>query len=129
MFESRKTASAFHFKDHIPKELISGVVYKFQSGLYNETYYCECVRHLSVKIGEDIGISSLAKKKVKPTVSVISDHLILCNHPPSFESFCVLTKENRIFALELNERLLMKTNKPFLNGNIRSPPIYLLHRV
>ena len=34
----------FHFKDQIPKDLTSGVVYKFQCGLYNESYYGECMR-------------------------------------------------------------------------------------
>ena len=29
----------FHFKDQIPKDLTSGVVYKFQCGLCNESYY------------------------------------------------------------------------------------------
>ena len=34
-----KLAKAFHFKDRIPKELTSGVVYKFQCGLCNKSYY------------------------------------------------------------------------------------------
>ena len=33
-----------HFKDQIPKDLTSGVIYKFQCGLCNESYYGECVR-------------------------------------------------------------------------------------
>ena len=33
-----KSGNAFHFKDHIPKDLTSGVVYKLQCGLYNEPY-------------------------------------------------------------------------------------------
>ena len=67
LFKSQnKLAKAFRFKDRIPKELTSGVVYKFQCGLCNESYYGECVRHLNVRIGEHIGISPLAKKKSKP---------------------------------------------------------------
>ena len=90
-----KLAKAFLFKDRIPKELTSGVVYKFQCGLCNESYYGECVRHLNVRIGEHIGISPLTKKKVKPKGSAVSDHLLLCNHSPSFENFSVLTKEKK----------------------------------
>ena len=52
----------FHFKDRIPKDLTSGVVYKFHLELCNEFYYSECVRHLNVRIGEHIGISPLTKK-------------------------------------------------------------------
>ena len=86
LFKSQnKLAKAFHFKDRIPKELTSGVVYKFQCGLCNESYYGRCVRYLNARIGEHIGISPLTKKKVKPKGSAVSDHLLLCNHSPSFE--------------------------------------------
>ena len=70
VFKSQnKLAKAFRFKDRIPKEL-------------------------NVRIGEHIGISPLTQKKVKPKGSAVNDHLLLCNHPPSFENFSVLTKEN-----------------------------------
>ena len=64
----------FYFKDQIPKDLISGVVYKFQCGLYNESYFGECVRHLHVRIGEHIGISTFTKKQVKPENSSLANH-------------------------------------------------------
>ena len=91
-----KFAKAFCFKDRVPKELSSGVAYKFQCGLCSESYYGECVRHLNVRIGEHIGISPLTRKKVKPKGSAVSAHLLLCNHSPSFENFSVLTKENKV---------------------------------
>ena len=91
LFKSQnKLAKAFHFKDRIPKELASGVVYKFQCGVYNESYYGECVRHLNIRIGQHIGISLLTKKKVKPKGIAVSNHLLLCNHSPPFENFSVL---------------------------------------
>ena len=66
----------FHFKDQIPNDLTSGVVYKFQCGLCNESYYGECVRHWNVRIGEHIGISLLTKKQVKPKNSSIANYLL-----------------------------------------------------
>ena len=99
-----KLAEAFRFKDRIPKELTSGVVYKFQCGLCNESYYGECVRHLNVRIGEHIGISPLTKKKVKPKGSAVSDHLLLCNHSPSFENFSVLTKGNKKIPIRIERK-------------------------
>ena len=71
----------------------------FQGGLCNESYPGKCVRHLHVRIGEYIGISPLIKKKFKPKAGAVSDHLLLCNHSPSFENFSLLTKENRKFVL------------------------------
>ena len=124
-----KSGKAFCFKFCIPKELTSGVVYKFQCRFCNESYYGECVRQLNVKIGEHIGISSLTKNKVKPKGSAVSHHLLLCNHSPSFENFSVLTKENKKFLLELKESLLIMRDKPSLNRNIRSAPLYLFDKV
>ena len=67
VFKSQnKLGNAFGFKDCIPKELTSGVVYKCQCGLCNESYYGESVRQLIVKNGKHIRISPLSKKKVKP---------------------------------------------------------------
>ena len=130
LFKSQnKLAKAFRFKDHIPNELTSGVVYKFQCGLCNESYYGECVRHLNVRIGEHIGISLLTRKKNKSKGSALSDHLLLCSHSPSFENFSVLTKENKKFLLELKESLLIMRNKPSLNKNITSAPLYLFDKV
>ena len=97
----------FHFKDQIPKDLTSGVVYKFQCGLCNESYYGECMRHLNVRIGEHIGISPLTRKQVKPKNSSVADHLLLCNHSASYDDFSILTRENKTFLLELKEILLI----------------------
>ena len=124
-----KLAKSFHFKDRILKELTSCVVYKLQCGLYNESYYDECVGHLNLRTGEHIGISPLARKKVKPKGSVISDHLLICNHFQSFKKFSVLTKENKKFLLELKESRLIMRDKPSLNRNIRSVPLYLFDKV
>ena len=84
---------------------------------------------VNVRIGEHNGISPLTKKKVKPKGSAVSDHFLLCNHSPSFESFSALTKKNRKFILELKESLPTMRDKPSLNINIRSAPLYLFDRV
>ena len=83
----------------------------------------------NVRIGEHIGMSPLIRKKVKPKGSAVSDHLLLCNHSPSFENFSVLTKENKKFLLELKESLLIMRDKLSLNRNIRSAPLYLFDKV
>ena len=130
MFKSQnKWATAFGFKDWILKNLASGVVYKFQCGLYNESYYRESVRHLNARIGKHIRISALAKKKNKPEGRVVSDYLLLCDHSPSFETFSVLTKDNRKSVLELKENTLMMRDEPSLHRNIRSAQLYLFDRV
>ena len=74
---------------------------KFQCEPCYECYYGKCARHFNLRIREHIRISPLAKKRVKPEGSAVSDHLLLSNHSPFFESFSVPTKENRKFGLEL----------------------------
>ena len=86
-----------HFKDQIPKDLASGVVYKFQCGNCNEFCYGECMRHLNVRIGKHIGISPLTRKQFKPKNSSVTDHLLLCNHSASYDDFRILTRKNKTF--------------------------------
>ena len=52
----RKLSNIFRFKDLLPFDLVSGVVYKYTCGRYNSTYYGEADRHLKVRSREHIGI-------------------------------------------------------------------------
>ena len=58
-------SNSFRYKDPIPKDLISGAVYKFWCGLCIKSYYGESIRHLDIRSGEHIGMSHLTGKKVK----------------------------------------------------------------
>ena len=81
MFKNKtRLGNNFNFNDQIPKGLTSGLVYKFQCGLCNESYYGE---HLNVKIGEHTGISPLTRKQVKPKNNSVADYLLFCNHSAS----------------------------------------------
>ena len=82
-----------------------------------------------VRIEEHIIIIPLTKKKVKPKGKAVSNHLLLNNHSPCFESFSVLTKENRNFVLEFKESHLKVRDKYHFNRSIRSPLLYLFDRV
>ena len=104
MFKNKtRLGNNFHFKDHIPKDLTSGIVYKYQCGLCNKSSYCEYVRHLNVRIGEHIDILSLTKKQVKPKNSSVADQLLFCNHSPSSGNFNILKCDNKKLLLELRE--------------------------
>ena len=83
-----------------PYGIISGVAYKFQWELCNESYYDGCVRPLNVIIGKNISILPLTKKQYKPKNSSVADHLLFCNHAARFDDFSILTQENKKFLLE-----------------------------
>ena len=88
----------FHFKDRIPKDLTSGVVYYFHCERCNKSYYGECVRHLNIRISEHIGISLLTKKQVKTKNSSVAGHLLFCNHSASCDHFSIITCEDKVFS-------------------------------
>ena len=51
----------FKFKDRVPYDLMSGVVYEYTRGKCNCFYYGETKRHLKVSSGAHIGTSPLRK--------------------------------------------------------------------
>ena len=117
-------------KDPVPQILTSSMVYKFQCGLCNESYYGECVRHLALRSGEHIGVSSSTNKRSQPKKdSAVSHHLLKCNYSPTFLDFCVLCHENKKYLLELKESLLIMGDRPSLNWNVRFTLLYLFERV
>ena len=72
-----RISNFFRFKDEVPFNLRSNVVYKFSCGRCNATYYGETCRHLNIRVGEHSGVSSLTGKKSKAkTTTAIKDHYI-----------------------------------------------------
>ena len=78
----------FRFKDCVPYDLVSGVVYEYKCGRYHSSYYGEAERRLKVRSGEHIGISPLNFKKTKPSKeTLIRDHLLQCDNSASLDEF------------------------------------------
>ena len=61
---TKRLSALFRFKDVIPKELRSHLVYKFSCSSCNATYYGKTERHLDVRSGEHIGLSPLTGNRV-----------------------------------------------------------------
>ena len=98
MFRSKtRLGNKSRFKDRIPKDLTSSVVYKFQCGHCAEYYYGKYVRNLKVRIGEHIGTSPLTKKQVKPKNSSLANYLLVCNYSASYDNFSIVTREKKVF--------------------------------
>ena len=97
----RRLSSQFRFKEPLPYDLMSKVVYKYTCGRWSSSYYGETGRHLNVRAGEYIGSSPLTFKKCKPSKeSVVRDHLLFCDNDPSLEEFSVLAKYSSTVSLE-----------------------------
>ena len=89
VFQSKtRLSSLFCFKDIIPQEKNSYLVYKFTCTCCNTTYYGESERHFFVRASDHLDMTPLTGKWVKnPKKSAIFDHILLKGHDASFEDF------------------------------------------
>ena len=94
-FQSKtRLSSVIRFKDIIPKEISSHLVYKYTCSCCNTTYYGESERLFFVRASEHLSMTPLTGKRVKnPTKSAIFDQILLKDHDASFEDFTILLKE------------------------------------
>ena len=120
----------FIFKDCVPYDLVASVVYENMCDRCNSLYYVETEKHLKVRSGEHIGISSLTFKKTKPSKeSLTRDHHLQCDNNPSFDDFSILAHGHKKYLLEIKESILIKRDQPILNKNISSTTLHLLEAV
>ena len=126
-FQSKTRLSIlFRFKDIIPQEISSHLVYKFRCSCCNTTYYGESESHFFVRAFEHLHMIPLTGERVKnPKKSAILDIILLKGHDASFEDFTIPLKENNKYKLHLKGSLLIKPDKPELNRNIYSYPLEL----
>ena len=123
-----RLSSFFSFKDKMPKCLISNIVYKFKCGCCNASYYGKTYRHFKTRASEHAGVSHLTGKRTNSAnTSAVKDHMLVCDHQVTFEDFSVLATANNNFKLEIKESLLISRDKPILNRNISSLPLYLFY--
>ena len=106
-----KISNFFTFKEKIRSFLRSVIVYKFQCGSCNATYYGKTKRYFKVRMCENLGISALTGKIVKDDDdSAIKEHLLFCNHTPDYEDFSILATNDNDFKVMLMESLLINSD-------------------
>ena len=112
VFTSHKIKSLFSFKDTIPSDLKSLVVYKFVCAGCNSCYIGETTRHLTTRIKEH----TTSDKN-----SHIYKHLQNANCKSKYTRSCftILDKANTPFSLKLKEALYIRKYKPDLNKQIQ----------
>ena len=66
-----RLSNFFHYKDPIPKDLMSGVFCKFQCDLCNESYYGKSIRHLDIRSGEHIAVSPITERRSNHQITVL----------------------------------------------------------
>ena len=103
----------------------SNVVYTFSCGRCNATKYGEKYWHLSVRVGEHSGVSSLTGKKSKSKKSAaVKDHMLFSDHIVSINDLKILATSDSDFHVKVIESLLISRDEPILNKNEASLPLY-----
>ena len=69
-----RLSNFFKFKDRLCKDLTSGIIYKFQYGSCNASYYGQTKRHFKVRVSEHMGVSPLTGKLKAPYYGIYDSH-------------------------------------------------------
>ena len=121
----RRLSNFFRFKDVIPKNLQSHLVYKINCAKCNLCYYGLTERHLKVRSYDHMGMSYLTGKPIKGVDTAMKSHCRTHNHYITMDSISILTRESNSFHLKIKESLLIKRDRPILNNNVYSTPLML----
>ena len=121
IFKPNRTIRGFFgFKDKVPKELQSSVVYKY-SCCCNATYYGRSKRQLQARIFQHLGRSVRTNRPLSsPPFSAIRQHSEAEDHPINKDSFSVLSSRSNEMELDIVETLYILKDKPSLCNNERS---------
>ena len=115
----------FRFKDPIPKDLVSNIIYSYSCPSCNARYIGETDRHSKVRWGEHLGISCFTGQSVKGLSTAIKDHFKTNKCESDFNNFTVIGCESNRLLRELKESLFINQLKPNLNKQIKSAKLFL----
>ena len=122
----RRLKTLFRFKDSLPDELQSFIVYKFTCGACNSSYVGKTDRHRHIRWCEHLKVQPFrggpSKSKRKPTA--VETHSTTTGHDATYENFEVIGREKsrNTFYLKVEESLLIKKLVPSLNEQESSIP-------
>ena len=127
---SKRLGDCFRFKDKIPLECRSFILYKFQCSKCNLAYYGKTFRHYKVRVHEHLGTSlrtnnpfTYNPKNVNNTA--VLTHLHSCKCKASVDDFSIIGSAKNDYHLRIKESLLIQKDKPVLNVNVNSIPLML----
>ena len=91
----RRLSTMFRYKDMIPSNLQSYIIYQYKCGTCNSSYIGKTDRHCYIRWCEHLKIQPFcggpSKSKQKPTA--INEHTILTGHAASIEDFEIIGRQ------------------------------------
>ena len=121
----RRIRNFFRFKDVIPRDIQSHLVYKITCAECNLCYYGLTERHFKVRAYDHLGLSILTGKPIKGVDTALKTHCRDNGHNVTIDNIEVIAREENSFHLRIKESLLIKRDKPQLNNNVYSTPLML----
>ena len=125
----RRLKTLFRYKDSLPQQLQSYIVYRFTCGACKGSYVGKTDRHCHIRWCEHLKIQPFrggpSKSKQKPTAVEI--HKSETQHEATYDNFEVIGRDRsrNNFHLKIRESLLIKKFAPSLNEQGSSIPLLL----
>ena len=118
------------FKDRIPINCRSLVVYSYTCDKCNLVYFGKTKRHYKVRLFEHLGISLRTNKPFTYNPNnlnntTVLDHIHKCKNSASMDDFKIIGTARNDYFLCLKESLLIQKDKPLLNEKGKSVPLAL----
>ena len=122
---SKKLFHFFSYKDKIPQKLWSHNVYHYKCTRCYSCYIGLAERHTYIRYCDHLGISWQTDKKIVGVKTEVKEHLTTCKCDADLDNFKVIANESDTMRLKIKESLFIKRDKPSLNKNVYSTPLYL----
>ena len=127
-----RLGSFFNFKDKVPLNARSLVLYKFTCSSCNSAYVGKTKRHFLVRMFEHLGRSLLTGNKFtynskNNNNTAVLDHINCNNCQATMNNFRVIGSARNDYTLCLKESLVIQLYKFNLNKNVKSMPLYLFN--
>ena len=128
----KRLGSFFNFKDKVPLNARSLVLYKFTCSSCNSAYVGKTKRHFLVRMFEHLGRSLLTGNKFtynskNNNNTAVLDHINCNNCQATMNNFRVIGSARNDYTLCLKESLVIQLYKFNLNKNVKSMPLYLFN--
>ena len=118
--------SFFRYKDRLPPEMCSSLVYQFSCSTCSSRYVGSTNRNLYMRVREHSGRSYRTGERVaNPVKSSIMDHAMVCDTKIDLDRFKILSCSNK-FNVRILETLFIFRLRPELNDFNSAFPLVIV---
>ena len=116
--------SRFSFKDKIPKECLSNLIYKYTCERCKAFYIGKTELQLRCRISQHVGVSPRTGDEINPkAASDVRDHCLKCRVKVKNENFTILDRIHEKSGILFLESQHQKNKKPSIGIQQQSTPL------